>query len=87
MLRYRHALGQAGAQLELNVETFHALNDTAWAGPSGIIQMRGFVGAGRPVSPRVSVGVGYLYQGFVRENAPDLVNHLAIVRVDYRFGD
>lgn len=87
MLRYRRNLGGAGTILELNVETFHALNDTAWAGPSGVIQARGFVGAGWPVTPRIHVGAGYLYQAFVRESAPDLVNHLAVVRVAYRFGD
>jgi len=87
MLRYRRAVGSAGIRIEVNVETFLALNDTDWAGASGMIQERVYLGASRPIGSRTRVEVGYLYQVLERETAPDIANHLAVIRLGYRFGD
>ena len=87
MLRYRHIVGSAGTRIEANVEAFLALNDTDWAGSTGLIQERVYLGASRPISSRARLEIGYLYQVLESEAAPDIGNHLAVVRFDYRFGD
>ena len=87
MLRYRRIVGSAGIRIEVNVEAFLALNDTDWAGSSGLIQERVYLGASRPISSRARLEIGYLYQVLEREAAPDIGNHIAVVRLGYRFGD
>ncbi len=66
----------------LGLEVFFHLRDTDWA-DKGFIQNRVFIGLGYKASPRVRVEVGYLNQFFRVREAPDLMNHLAIV--SFRF--
>lgn len=83
-LRYRRPVGDA-LSIEGHYEAFHTLNDADWTGASRLVQWRLYAGAGRPVGP-VRIEVGYMYQAFDLEAAEDLGNHLAIVRLGYRFG-
>ena len=85
MLRYRRVVGSTGIRIEANIEAFLALNDTDWAGSSGMIQERVYLGASRLISSRARLEIGYLYQVLEREAAPDIGNHLAVIRLGYRF--
>jgi hypothetical protein len=83
--RYRRPIGQGTTTIETHYEAFFALNDTDWAGSPRLAQWRLYFGAGRPVGP-VRLELGYLYQPIDREVGEDFGNHLAIFRMDYRFG-
>jgi hypothetical protein len=84
-LRYRRPFGRSGSSVEAHYEAFFALNDTDWAGSSRLAQWRLYLGAGRPVGP-VRLELSYLYQPIDREVGEDFGNHLAVFRMDYRFG-
>jgi hypothetical protein len=83
--RYRRPLGTSGMSAEAHYEAFFALNDTDWAGSSRLAQWRLYLGVGRPVGP-VRLELGYLYQPIDRDLGENLGNHLAVLRMDYRFG-
>lgn len=84
-LRFRRPVGEL-TSIEAHYEAFYTLNDAGWAGASRLVQWRLYAGAGRPVGP-VRIEVGYLYQAFDVEAGTDIGNHLAILRVGYRFGN
>lgn len=66
----------------LGIEAFFHLRSNDWA-DEGFIQNRVFIGMGYKVSSRIRVEVGYLNQFYRVREAPDLMNHLAIV--SFRF--
>ena len=82
-LRFRRPLGDV-MSIEAHYEGFYTLNDADWAGDSRLAQWRLYAGLGRPVGP-VRIEVGYMYQYFANDTAVDLGNHLAILRLGYRF--
>jgi hypothetical protein len=83
--RYRRPVANSDYSIEAHYEAFFGLNDTDWTGSSRLAQWRLYLGAGRPVG-RVRLELGYLYQPLDREIGEDFGNHLAIFRIDYRFG-
>ena len=63
MIRYEHALAQAGGPALLgSVEGFVALNDTDWGARGGFDQLRTFVGAELPLPGASTIEAGYLNQ-------------------------
>ena len=84
-LRFRRRVGEL-TSIEAHYEAFYTLNEADWTGASRLVQWRLYAGAGRPVGP-VRIEVGYMYQAFDIEADTDLGNHLAILRVGYRFGN
>ncbi len=83
-LRFRRPVGNT-ASIEAHYEGFYTLNDADWAGSSRLVQWRLYAGVGRPVGP-VRIALGYMYQFFDGEDETDIANHLAVLRVGYRFG-
>ena len=63
-------------------EAFAGLNETP-AQPSGLSQLRNFVGAGKTLTPHLTLEAGYLNQRMIRPGA-DATNHIASISLFYR---
>ncbi len=85
-LGIRQPVGANGARFEAYGEVFFTLNDADWAGSARFAQWRAYAGVSQSVG-RARLGIGYQHQRVDVETAPDLGNHLLLLRLDYRFGD
>jgi hypothetical protein len=84
MTRYTRPLGNNGkTNLIVAIEPFVELRDTDWSGSSGLGQNRVSIGIGWKVNDSWTIETGYMNQYIWRDNADDLMNHLAIV--NFRF--
>lgn len=66
-------------------ETFVALNSTDWGAREGLDQQRAFVGWLQPLSPRLNLEAGYLYQ-HINRRGPNAGNHILNLTLNRRLG-
>lgn len=66
-------------------ETFVAFNNTDWGARSGFDQQRSFVGWLQPLSPRLNLEAGYLYQ-HINRPGPNAGNHIINLTLNRRLG-
>ncbi len=66
-------------------ETFVALNSTDWGARGGFDQQRVFAGWLQPLSPRLNLEAGYLYQ-HINRPGPNAGNHVINLTLNRRLG-
>ncbi len=86
MAKYTRPLTTDGSRnLLISVEPFFNLNDTDWAGQSGLIQHRIAAGVGWKIHDKLTIETSYMNQYNLRENAVDVSNHLAVINFKVKF--
>lgn len=79
-VQYARPLGSGSTnRLLLSLEPIFYLSDTDWAGNSGLKSNRAFIGVERPLSPRVSMTVGYLSAYVWSDTGADRMDHIAFI--------
>lgn len=85
MARYVRPYGDSGDRyFTAAIEPFVDFRDTDWGAQSGLHQNRIYFGFGRRLNARTTVELGYMNQALFRDNAPDRMNHLAMVSFSFR---
>lgn len=86
MAKYVRPIGDSkGIDLIFSLEPFFKLTDTDWGGDAGLGQLRTVIGVGWKLTPKFGIETGYMNQFILRDNAEDLMNHLAVVNFKVKF--
>ena len=86
MAKYVKPIGESkGIDLIFSLEPFFKLNDTDWGGDTGLGQVRTVIGVGWKLTPKAGIETGYMNQYILRDNAGNLMNHIAVVNFKVKF--
>ena len=85
LTRYVRPFDNGSKNFIVGIEPFFDLNQPDWGGKRGLAQNRVVVGIGWRANNHLAIETGYMNQILVRDDAPDIMNHLGVINFRLSF--